>query len=1702
MMLPDELEWVLEMLGYRWPTANEDKLRDSAALWRQFGENVTELHTAANTSARTVTAHNAGEAIDKFTKAYEKFDGGGGSDGYLRNAAQAAFLIANVLDACAFLVEFAKWAVIAQLIALAIEIVAAHAAAPFTFGLSEVAGLGATQVTRLIVRRLLDELKQAMIDALIETMKEPAISAVEAMITDLIRQTVNVGFGAQEGYDVGATMKAGGTAGLDALRQSPQTFAEGVRDSLGQKAGSRARDAIDSRIDGYDGPSGISGSGSDGRDGGSESGGRGDSGGDSGSGSSNSNSSSSNSSSSNSSSSDSSSSGSDSSTSTRTSNGTGPGVNIGSGISADTGGAGIGAPDVGAGPNSGSGAGSGSDSGSPSSSDTPYSRPTPSQSGPSLSDFDDPSPGGPSSSAPDSNGSSGTPSTSGPSGTNGGSPVSGLSSPTAQSTPTPASSGSTSSSPGGGSIGTQIDGLAAGVPTQSNAAPTSTTADPSPTGTGGRSDGGSATPTSPVAPSTGGATVGTHNAPSASGGTPSATSPTPNSGPARNPSTGTPTTPSATGTGPASTPSPTSPTTPRTTPTPTPDPRIPGTDSRTPGTADSRVPNQNTPGTTPGDRTPPRDTPRTTPGDRTPPRDTPGTTPGDRTPPRNNADPTGTRAPGQNPSPATSQSPNQTTPNQNPAQSSPSRTTPPSNNTPTTTPSTSPNTGSDRTSAPSNNAPSPSTRPGRADTAGTPSTPGTPGTPNQPSGGPGPNRPPHQPAGNTPNTPPTPSTPQQPAAQPHKPENTPPNPQQQQQQQVTAVPIHTVVTTPSSSTPPSHSPPATPQQPGSPQSNPGDPNHQQQPQQDSLDDIRSDLDHHPGGLSDPDPADQQALADAVPHNEDGTPQRFPDPFGPYTQLQNDGGNTVPGRSNNCADCSRSFLETWYGNPQVSAPRTLDTDENGKPNLWSPENNANENQIRWTGAAHTYAGPGNDPNTAQNIASVLQNAGPGSAAIVQVNWNGGGGHAFNVVNHNGKIVWIDTQSGQVSTEPIHLDNAKDVFHIPLDADRNPIDTTQSNDKDAEDSKDSENSEQGTDTSQQGSDSAQQETDNASDGPENQQADQPDHAGEAPAHAPGENLPHSESDRVTTPGQDETSPRDNGTRTNEASTPSPDRATNPAPEPQSDSPSDRSDTSTRPGADAPTTDRSSSQGHPVTDPRAASQQHSPTTRSADPRGQDPSTRKPHRDERPDAPRDTPARPDRPDRPADNTRDDDTARRGPENPAGQDAHPHDDPSDPTGDKNSTKDPDDRPYDEPHDRGTSDTAAESRRVTEGGPDSDVSRTHETREPDKAKEYGLEPDALQQRLRREQSVHRVELDRVHARLNGWTESGALANVVRATAGAGKHPHPDGPRSFTRDQLIDSLPGFGDLSRGEQQAVVASLARLSLSFHQAHAVGASPERIPFPYRNEGEAAPAKDTPDRGAKLSKESLGVRLHRMAMNALFKRAEFKALEEGKLKEIRRHGPDFSGKNYAVLEVLGPPPKNDVQYIVDSSVPANKELKGVQPRHSERHLLDWLKRMDPDGSTYTPLGLYTEREPCGEGQGHARCSDTLRDERLKGIPIHYTTTYRDDPAGVGIRGDMAEDKKEIVKQMKGMPDQDSRQLAEKVWGEHYKNDPEGLEKALKKLEGKSGDALTKAIKGEFDAQRKRTATHKEDAIDAEFDRHISSLQETWKKLKTNMIG
>ena len=257
-------------------------------------------------------------------------------------------------------------------------------------------------------------------------------------------------------------------------------------------------------------------------------------------------------------------------------------------------------------------------------------------------------------------------------------------------------------------------------------------------------------------------------------------------------------------------------------------------------------------------------------------------------------------------------------------------------------------------------------------------------------------------------------------------------------------------------------------------------------------------------------------------------------------------------------------------------------------------------------------------------------------------------------------------------------------------------------------------------------------------------------------------------------------------------------------------------------------------------------------------------------------------------------------------------------------------------------------------------------------------------------------------------------------------------------------------------------------------------------------------------MSKQSLGTRLHRMAVNKLFRAAEYKKLPDEDAKELRRHGPDFTDKNFAVLEVQGPPPDHEVTYIVDSSVPAN--TPGVSPLHSEKHLLDWLKRVDPDGSRYTPLGLYTEREPCGDGKGHAKCSDVLLDKRLVGVPIHYSATYRQDPEGVKIRDAMLPEKAKAVAAVDGLSNKDVKEELERRTRERLIPNSPALPKNLKEIEDLTAETarqrLRNEVANEHDANRKATKTNEELAMAAEMTRHMKALEGIWDDLRPHLVN
>ncbi|MFI5531908.1 hypothetical protein ACIA8O_25585 [Kitasatospora sp. NPDC051853] len=181
VVLPDELAWVLDLIGINWPNVDEDDYREMADALREFASDIDTGVADAHGAVQEMLGSNAGLAVQAFEAHWGKISGT-----HLHQLAEGGRLVAVCLDGVAVVIEGAKIAAVVQLGILAAEVIAAQAAAPFTFGLSEVGALGATQATRVIVKRLLKEAQQMIVDQLMEMATGAVIEAVAGMAGDLV----------------------------------------------------------------------------------------------------------------------------------------------------------------------------------------------------------------------------------------------------------------------------------------------------------------------------------------------------------------------------------------------------------------------------------------------------------------------------------------------------------------------------------------------------------------------------------------------------------------------------------------------------------------------------------------------------------------------------------------------------------------------------------------------------------------------------------------------------------------------------------------------------------------------------------------------------------------------------------------------------------------------------------------------------------------------------------------------------------------------------------------------------------------------------------------------------------------------------------------------------------------------------------------------------------------------------------------------------------------------------------------------------------------------------------------------------------------------------------------------------------------------------------------------------------------------------
>jgi hypothetical protein len=160
LQLPGELVSILGMLGYDWPTSDEEQLFRLGKLWLEFAPQMQATGADANMSASRVWEENRGEAVTAFQNWWK---GEGNAPEALQQGATGSTLVGAGLIICAAIVLALKIQVIVQLVLLAIQIAQAIATAVATLG----ASLLEIPIFKEITSLILDQLISMAIEAVL-----------------------------------------------------------------------------------------------------------------------------------------------------------------------------------------------------------------------------------------------------------------------------------------------------------------------------------------------------------------------------------------------------------------------------------------------------------------------------------------------------------------------------------------------------------------------------------------------------------------------------------------------------------------------------------------------------------------------------------------------------------------------------------------------------------------------------------------------------------------------------------------------------------------------------------------------------------------------------------------------------------------------------------------------------------------------------------------------------------------------------------------------------------------------------------------------------------------------------------------------------------------------------------------------------------------------------------------------------------------------------------------------------------------------------------------------------------------------------------------------------------------------------------------------------------------------------------------------
>jgi hypothetical protein len=162
MNLPGELVTFLNMLGYNWPQADEEKLFKMGEKWMGFSGKLDQVNQNGQQAASQVWTQNSGANIQAFQEHWNHEDG---PTKVLTNGSTASTLVGAGLAIVAGIVLALKINVIVQLVILAIQIAQAIATAAVTFGASLAEIPIFQQISRQIVGEIINQVIMQLLNA-------------------------------------------------------------------------------------------------------------------------------------------------------------------------------------------------------------------------------------------------------------------------------------------------------------------------------------------------------------------------------------------------------------------------------------------------------------------------------------------------------------------------------------------------------------------------------------------------------------------------------------------------------------------------------------------------------------------------------------------------------------------------------------------------------------------------------------------------------------------------------------------------------------------------------------------------------------------------------------------------------------------------------------------------------------------------------------------------------------------------------------------------------------------------------------------------------------------------------------------------------------------------------------------------------------------------------------------------------------------------------------------------------------------------------------------------------------------------------------------------------------------------------------------------------------------------------------------------